>query len=78
MTTAYNSYKAKQQNVKGPRQKKDVNDPAVLIDAINKIIDKIKSVDKTAWNMEDVTIFEASLLDLKSEIENSMTPTQTP
>ena len=42
MMTAYNSYKTKQQKVKGTRQKKDLNDPAALLDAINKLIDKLK------------------------------------
>ena len=78
MMTAYNSYKAKQQKVKGTRQKKDANDPAVLVDTINKIIEKIKSVDKIAWSVDAVESFEAALLDLKSEIENSLTPTLTP
>jgi ParB family chromosome partitioning protein len=78
MTTAYNSYKAKQQKVKGTRQKKDVNDPAALIDVINKIMDKLKSVDKTAWSVDDASLFEVALLNLKSEIENSIPPTPTP
>ncbi len=78
MMTAYNSYKAKQQKVKGARQKKDANDPAVLVDTINKIIEKIKSVDKTAWSVDAVESFEAALLGLKSEIENSLTPMPTP
>jgi ParB family chromosome partitioning protein len=78
MTTAYNSYKAKHQKVKGARQKKDVNDPTALIDTINKIMDKLKSVYKTAWSVDDASLFEAALLGLKSAIENSMTPTLTP
>ena len=78
MTTAYNTYKAKQQKVKGTRQKKDANDPAALVDTINKIIEKIKSVDKAAWSVDSVKSFEAAMLGLKSEIENSMTPTLTP
>jgi len=78
MTTAYNNYKAKQQKVKGTRQKKDVNDPATLVDSINKITDKIKNVDKTAWSLDDTSLFETALLGLKSEIENSTTPTPIP
>jgi len=78
MTTAYNTYKTKQQKVKGIRQKKDVNDPAALIDAINRIMDKIKSVDKTAWSVDDASLFEAALLGLKSDIENSITPSPIP
>lgn len=78
MMTAYNSYKAKQQKVKGIRQKKDANDPTALIDTINKIIVKIKSVDKTSWSVEDTSLFGAALIGLKSEIEKTMTPTLTP
>jgi len=77
MITAYNTFKAKQQKVKGIRQKK-VNDPAALIDAINKIMDKIKRVDKTSWSVDDASLFEAALLGLKSEIENFVEPTPIP
>jgi ParB family chromosome partitioning protein len=78
MTTAYNSYKARQTKVKGTRQKKDPNDPATLIDAINKMTDKIRNLDKAAWSVDDATLFETALLGLKSEIENSLPPTPTP
>jgi len=49
-----------------------------LIDVINKIMDKLKSVDKTAWSVDDAPLFEVALLGLKSAIVNSMTPTLTP
>ncbi len=43
-----------------------------------KMTDKLKSVDKTAWGVEDTALFGAALLGLKSEIENSLAPTLTP
>ena len=77
MTTAYNSYKAKQLRVKGIRQKKDPNDPAALIDAVNKVTDKMKNLDKTALSADNATLFEAALLALKEEIANILPPTPT-
>jgi ParB family chromosome partitioning protein len=77
MTTAYNSYKAKQTKVKSTRQKKDPNDPALLVEVISKTTDKIRNLDKAAWSVEDASLFETALLGLKSEIENSLPPTPT-
>ena len=77
MTTAYNSYKAKQTKVKEPRQKKDPNDAVALTDTINKITDKLTNLDKTAWRAENAALFQAALLTLRVEIENLMTPTVT-
>ena len=42
------------------------------------LIDKVKSVDRSSWSVDDASLIEATLLGLKSEIENSMTPTLTP
>ena len=69
MTTAYTSYKLKQLKVKGTRQKKDTNDPATLLEAVVKLTEKIRILDKSAWNVEDAALFCAALGELKSGVE---------
>jgi len=70
MTTAYNAYKAKQQQAKTTRQKKDPNEPQAVFDMVDKVVTKINSIDTSAWTNDDTTNFQASLNILKTEIDN--------
>ena len=69
MTTAFNSYKTRMQKGKAVRQKKDPNDPAVLIEAVAKLTAKIRILDKSGWNAEDAALFSSALVDLKNGVE---------
>jgi len=69
MTTAYNSYKTKLQKGKTVRQKKDPNDPAALLDVIEKLSAKIRILDNSAWSVDDALLLRSSLLQHKEVIE---------
>ena len=69
MTTAYNSYKTKLQKGKTPRQKKDPNDAAAMLDSFGKLTEKIKILDSRAWSVDDIALFKAALTEQKLAID---------
>jgi ParB family chromosome partitioning protein len=69
MTTAYNTYKAKQAKAKTIRVKKDFTDPKTITDEINKLLVKIQSIDTTAWTDDGRAAFQSSLSGLKAGID---------
>ncbi|MDD5167741.1 MAG: ParB/RepB/Spo0J family partition protein [Syntrophales bacterium] len=80
MSTAYNSYKAKQQKGKTTRQKKDPNEPQSMLDMMDKTATKIKAVDTSAWADDDKAGFQAALTNLRAAIDNLLAtaePTKT-
>ncbi len=69
MTTAYNTYKAKQLKGKTTRSKKDPNDPQTQFDMIEKTLTKVQSIDTSAWTEEDQISYQTALTNLKTGIE---------
>ena len=70
MTTAYNTYKAKQQKGKTTRHKTDTNEPQAVFDMMDKAMTKIRSINTSAWTNDNKTNFRTSLSSLKTEIDN--------
>ena len=69
MVKAYNTLKAKQEQGRKPRQKKDPNEPQTLFDMMDKTMTKIRTVDRSAWTDEDKTNFRTALASLKTGID---------
>jgi len=74
MTTAYDAYKLKLQQVKAPRQKKNPNEPQAAFDIMDRAILKIQKIDTSAWTEEDNTAFRDSLARLKAQIDHYLNP----
>lgn len=70
MTKAYNTLKAKQEQGRKPREKKDPNQPQALFDMMDKTMTKIRSVDTSVWTDEDKANFQTALTSLKTGIDN--------
>ena len=69
MTKAYNTLKAKQEQGRKPREKKDPNEPQAFFDLLGKTGTKIDAIDTSAWTEEEKTNLLISLNSLKSRIE---------
>jgi len=80
MITAYNTYRSKQQkaeeeegkiSTKPPR--KDPNDPAVVLEFMQKAAEKINNIDTTAWTNDEMESICAVFADLKNKIDGFLT-----
>ena len=69
MVTAYNTYRLKQQKVKGIKQRKDPNDHATSLEIAQKTGMKIDNLDTVAWTDDEREIFRVTLDDLKNKID---------
>ena len=69
MVTAYNTYRLKQQKVKGIKQRKDPNDHAASLEIAQKTGMKIDNLDTVAWTDDEREIFRVTLDDLKNKID---------
>ncbi|MFZ4440192.1 MAG: ParB/RepB/Spo0J family partition protein [Syntrophales bacterium] len=69
MVTAYNTYRIKQQKVKGSRQQKDPNDHATSLEIAQKTGMKIDNLDTVAWTDDEREIYRVTLEDLKNKID---------
>ena len=76
MTTAYNDYKAKQEQGKTKRGTdlksvpRDPNEPQAAFDLMDKVMTKIRLIDTSAWTEDDKTKYQMSLTSLKTEIDH--------
>jgi ParB family chromosome partitioning protein len=70
MVKAYNTLKAKQEQGRKPREKKDPNEPQALFDMMDKTMTKIRSVDMSVWTDEDKTNFWTAINSLRTGIDN--------
>jgi ParB family chromosome partitioning protein len=75
MITAYNVYKAKLQKGKTARQKKNPNEPQSVFDMMDKSMNRIKTIDTSAWTYDDKASFQTSLTSLKTEIDTYLNAT---
>ena len=69
MVTAYNTYRLKDQKVKGIKQRKDPNDHAASLEIAQKTGMKIDNLDTVAWTDDEREIFRVTLDDLKNKID---------
>ena len=74
MVTAYNTYRIKQQKVKGSRQQKDPNDHATSLEIAQKTGMKIDNLDTVAWTDDEREIFRVTLVDLQNKIDRFLNP----
>ena len=70
MTTAYNTYKAKQEKGKIIRKKTVPNAPQAVFDMMDKSMTKIQTIDMSAWTDHDRENFRISITSLKTAIDN--------
>jgi ParB family transcriptional regulator, chromosome partitioning protein len=76
MVAAFNKYKASLLKEKIVRPKADPNAPLVLLDMITAILVKIRSVDRSAWTVQETNDYHDALNGLKVEIEYRITATE--
>ena len=74
MVTAYNTYRLKQQKVKGSRKQKDPNDHAASLEIAQKTGMKIDNLDTVAWTDDEREIFRVTLVDLQNKIASFLNP----
>ena len=78
MLTAFNNYKAQQQKgkTKGGTDLKSVprdpNASQALFDMMDKTMEKIRSIDPSAWTDEEKANFQTALRNLRIEINNRL------
>jgi len=76
MTTAFSAYRAKQQKEKPARQKKDPNNPVIVMSNLKRAVTSIRLMDTTAWTDDDKTSLQTVLTNLRAEIEQRQTGPQ--
>jgi ParB family chromosome partitioning protein len=69
MTKAYNTLKAKQEQGRKPREKKDPNAPQAFLDLLDKAGAKIEGVDTSTWSVGDQESLMIALAGLRDKIE---------
>ena len=77
MVTAYNTYRLKQQKVKGIKQRKDPNDHVASLAIAQKAGMKIGNLDTVAWTDDEREIYRVTLEDLKNKIDRFLNPPST-
>ena len=78
MMTAYAAFRAKQEQVRKSRTKKDPNDAAAALELTEKTATKIGSLDTTAWTDDEREAFRVSLAALRDGIDVFLNPTPNP
>ena len=72
MTKAYNTLKAKQEQGRKPREKKDPNEPQAFFDLLDKTGTKIDAVDTSAWSADDHNSLGIALTGLRDKIDTRL------
>ena len=72
MTKAYNTLKAKQEQGRKPREKKDPNEPQAFFDLLGKTGTKIDAVDTSAWLADDHNSLGIALTGLRDKIDTRL------
>ena len=72
MTKAYNTLKAKQEQGRKPREKKDPNEPQAFFDLLDKTGTKIDAVDTSAWLADDHNSLGIALTGLRDKIDTRL------
>jgi ParB family chromosome partitioning protein len=72
MTKAYNTLKAKQEQGRKPREKKDPNEPQAFFDLLGKTGTKIDAVDTSAWSADDHNSLGIALTGLRDKIDTRL------
>jgi len=72
MTKAYNTLKAKLEQGRKPREKKDPNDPQAFFDLLDKTGTKIDAVDTSAWLADDHNSLGIALTGLRDKIDTRL------
>ena len=72
MTKAYNTLKAKQEQGRKPREKKDPDEPQAFFDLLDKTGTKIDAVDTSAWLADDHNSLGIALTGLRDKIDTRL------